>query len=76
MRKISSYQKLKRKYENARSEFLEDMTTLLEQPDSVKAIEVEAKWRTIIEGNKMFSLGRSNKIESRGLIDYLEKRYR
>jgi NADPH-dependent 7-cyano-7-deazaguanine reductase QueF len=54
---MNSYQKLKQKHEQECRELINDIVTLVENRDSMDAIEVEIQWRVRIGIEKTMMVG-------------------
>ena len=57
-KKISSYQKMKDKYQEKINELTNDIIILLEEKDFVKTNQVKMKWQTMINIEKSMWAGK------------------
>lgn len=57
-KKISSYQKMKDKYQEKINELTNDIIILLEEKDFVKTHQVKMKWQTMINIEKSMWAGK------------------
>jgi len=60
MKKLSSYQKMKLKYEKQIADLTNDIITLVEEKDLEKTLITKLKWKTSLDLEEQIWMGDSN----------------
>jgi hypothetical protein len=57
MKKISSYKKLKLKFQKRETELISDIHQLVEHPEEYSGMEIKAKWQMIFDQDRILWFG-------------------
>ena len=68
---MTSYQKLKEKYDKKEQELTQDILTLIDDTNPMSQIEVKMKWRMKLDFEKMVWCGVINTTEMGGIIRHI-----
>ena len=55
--RLSSYQRMKQKFEKERQELINDIITLVEKGDMLDGLAVKMQWKTRLDNEKAIMLG-------------------
>jgi hypothetical protein len=71
--RLSSYQKMKQKYEKERQELINDIITLVEKGDTVDGLTVKMQWKMRLDAERMVMFGeyKPNDNQFSGLYGFL-----
>lgn len=74
--RLSSYQKMKQKFEKERQQLINDIITLVEKGDTVDGLTVKMQWKMRLDTEKaiMFGEYKSNDNQFSGLCGILNAR--
>ena len=74
--RLSSYQKMKQKYEKERQQLINDIITLVERGDTIDGLTVKMQWKTRLDAEKaiMFGKYKPNDNKFNGLSGILNAR--
>lgn len=74
--RLSSYQKMKKKFEKERQQLINDIITLVERGDTIDGLTVKMQWKIRLDVEKaiMFGEYKPNNNQFNGLGDFLNAR--
>ena len=74
--RLSSYQKMKQKFEKERQQLINDIITLVERGDTIDGLTVKMQWKTRLDAEKaiMFGKYKPNDNKFNGLSGILNAR--